>query len=78
MRYQNRYPKTASRTELRILAQWENPNTGLGVNGGRGKPALADGQVKRAVNSVRIAIKNGGRSASRLERPDGYLGRNKS
>lgn len=59
MRYQNRYPKTMSGAEIRILESWNNPVTGLGVNGGRSSRSLTDGQVKRAVNGVRNRLKNG-------------------
>jgi hypothetical protein len=69
MRYDNRYPKTASSTEMKILAAWTDPHSGLEMNRerGSGRKSLTDGQVKRAVVGVRSRLQ-------RKERPEGDLG----
>lgn len=61
MRYQNRYPKTMSGAEIRILNRWQDPINGLGVNGGRSR-SLTDGQTKRIVVAVKSALKESRRT----------------
>lgn len=61
MRYQNRYPKTMTGAEIRILNRWQDPIDGLGVNGGRSRPA-SDRKIKTMVASVKSQVKESRRA----------------